>query len=261
MDNQIPPYNSYIITLEGRNFSSLLSGFNKPVDKNFIQTMCMVASDLLKRFKPNTVFTSHNQILLVFNKTCTIEQFESLKETSSKTRIKSHIYDGDIIQISSLVSAYCSVRFNYHLSSLMLSEADNYDTQFIEYINDFEQIFQPKIKTFIDDSTLFTYFNFAVDLLSTRVIYDYADHYLGDYVGKNIQDIIQMLSFVDIDINSIPQFIIKGFYCKRIISTEPNKIFNNIFKSFDFDQANKTFLIEDVWENSENSIEVQYLDF
>ena len=51
--------------------------------------------DLLKEFKCNTGYTHSDEITLIFDK-------------------GDHIRNGNVTEIITLISGYCSVRFNYH---------------------------------------------------------------------------------------------------------------------------------------------------
>ena len=151
----IKPCETFIIRLDGRSFSKFTKKFHKPFDIVFIKAMGLTTLDLIKEFDAQTGYTHSDEITLIFNSKCSEYQYlEYLKKKFAnllKKDVKSlpiHMYNGRIQKILSLVSSYCSVRFNYHLVKLIESIKETYDLKFVETIKSMNAIFDSRILIF-----------------------------------------------------------------------------------------------------------------
>lgn len=91
-----------LVRLDGHRFSSFTKGFHKPYDMRIFRAMLNASSDLLGQLNPISVFTQSDEITMVFGK-----QDEHAGQTLP--------FMGKTQKFASLASAYCSVRFGYHL--------------------------------------------------------------------------------------------------------------------------------------------------
>lgn len=56
LDSEIPPYESFILRLDGVSFSKFTKHLIKPYDYCFVHAMLLTASDLIKQFSPQLVY-------------------------------------------------------------------------------------------------------------------------------------------------------------------------------------------------------------
>lgn len=129
VDSQIiiKPTESFLIRLDGRSFSKFTKRFKKPFDVIFIKVMGLTTIDLIEEFEAQTGYTHSDEITLIFNSKCTeLQEFEYLESKTKLTKLPNHMFNGRIQKILTLISSYCSVRFNYHLEKLIGIIADKY---------------------------------------------------------------------------------------------------------------------------------------
>jgi len=127
LDYKILPCESFIVRLDRRSFSKFTKKFVKPFDITFVKTMAHTMVDLVKEFDVQTGYTHSDEITLIFDSKCTKKEYEQYLEGKiDKSKIKIHFFDGRIQKIITLISSYCSVRFNYHLEKLIGIIADKY---------------------------------------------------------------------------------------------------------------------------------------
>ena len=107
--SKIPPYKPFIIRLDGRSFSNFTSGLRKPFDCNFTKAMVLTTMDLITEFYAVCGYTHSDEITIIFKESCTKEEFDKEENKSG------HIFDGRSVKLLTVMSGYCSVRFNYHL--------------------------------------------------------------------------------------------------------------------------------------------------
>ena len=92
-----------IVRLDGHKFSKFTKGFVKPFDDFFSYVMEQVAIDLMKEFSAYTAYTQSDEITLYFPR--------------PQNEKQNQIYGGRIQKIVSLMSAYATLRFNYHFNT------------------------------------------------------------------------------------------------------------------------------------------------
>lgn len=277
VDNQIviKPCESFIIRLDGRSFSKFTKKFHKPFDIIFVKAMGMTTLDLIKQFEAQTGYTHSDEITLIFNSKCDDNEYLEYLEKQSKNLLTTndkalpiHMYNGRIQKILSLVSSYCSVRFNYHLVKLIEPIKETYDTKFVDIIESMNAMFDGRIIIF-QEANKYEILNHQI----WRSIHDcyrnavstYAYTYFGPQkiFNKNTVHMIQMMldekSLNWSDETQVPTFIKHGLYCKKILV---NKVINGnltlrteyVFKQYkiDFSHENLDILLGKYWNDDES---------
>lgn len=95
-----------IIRIDGHHFSKFTTVFKKPFDKLFREAMIRTTEDLHTRFYSYASYTQSDEITLYIP---AVRPEESL-----------HQFGGRTLKIASLASSYATIRFNKHLSNLLL---------------------------------------------------------------------------------------------------------------------------------------------
>lgn len=277
VDNQImiKPCESFIIRLDGRSFSKFTKKFHKPFDIVFVKAMGLTTLDLIKQFEAQTGYTHSDEITLIFNSKSSEDEYLEYLEKQSKNLLTKddkdlpiHMFNGRIQKILSLVSSYCSVRFNYHLIKLIEPIKESYDTKFVETIESMNAMFDGRILIF-QESAKYEILNHQI----WRSIYDcsrnavstYAHTYFGPQkiMNKDTKQMIQMMmdeKGLDwSDTSQVPTFIKHGLYCKKImvnkvIDGNPALRAEYIFKEhkIDFSQENLDILLAKYWTDVES---------
>ena len=115
--SEIDSYTSYIIRLDGRSFSKLLSTlktneFNSlqtPFINDFKLAMDRTTADLVKEFNASTGYNHSDEISLVF---------KPMNDNTDDELIKEHQFNGRVSKLISLTASYASVRLSYHLRNI-----------------------------------------------------------------------------------------------------------------------------------------------
>lgn len=277
VDNQIviKPCESFIIRLDGRSFSKFTKKFHKPFDIIFVKAMGLTTLDLIKQFDAQTGYTHSDEITLIFNSKCGEDEYlEYLEKKYQNLLTKDdkappfHMFNGRIQKILSLVSSYCSVRFNYHLVKLIEPIKETYDTKFVETIESMNAMFDGRIIIF-HEAIKYEIINHqiwrSIHDCSRNAVSTYAYTYFGPnkITCKNTQQMIQMMldeKGLDwSDTSQVPTFIKHGLYCKKILV---NKVINGnpslrteyVFKQYkiDFSQENLDILLAKYWNDVES---------
>eukprot|EP01121_Diplochlamys_sp_Union-15-3_P018165 TRINITY_DN6568_c0_g1_i1.p1 TRINITY_DN6568_c0_g1~~TRINITY_DN6568_c0_g1_i1.p1 ORF type:complete len:288 (+),score=43.22 TRINITY_DN6568_c0_g1_i1:57-920(+) len=110
LETRLNPKLPFIVRLDGHRFSKFTQGFAKPFDPRICQAMILTTADLVSEFNASTGYTQSDEITLVFPVVLN-------EDTEKLDRPPSIIFNGRIQKLVSLVSAYCSVRFAFHLST------------------------------------------------------------------------------------------------------------------------------------------------
>lgn len=267
----IKPHESFIVRLDGRSFSKFTKKFFKPFDIIFIKAMGLTTLDLIAKFDAQTGYTHSDEITLIFNsKSSESEYNEYLEKQLNNLSIKSdmittHMFNGRIQKILSLISSYCSVKFNYHLEKLIKPFEQSYDAEFIKLIQLHEQMFDARILIF-EETNKYEILNHqiwrSIHDCSRNAIQTYAYTYFGSrkIMNKNTCKMIQMMKDEKKldwdDENQVPLFIKYGLYCKKIII---NKVIGEnvvsrseyVFKQYkiDFSQENLDILLAKYWND------------
>ncbi|GCA63701.1 tRNAHis guanylyltransferase Thg1 [Kipferlia bialata] len=110
------PYHSYVLRLDGKNFSTFTTGFRKPFDPLFLDVMLRTTTDVAKKFQVPVSYTHSDEISLLFPAVCTQEEYE---RADPGKRVEPREYKGRVIKLLTLTAAYTSARFNYWMASLV----------------------------------------------------------------------------------------------------------------------------------------------
>ena len=270
-DYEIPPYHAIIVRSDGHDFSSLTRNCEKPCDVNFTKAMVKTMKDTVEHVNARTGYTHSDEITLIFAPTCTFEEYQN--SLNGGNPVQKHIYNGRIQKIVSLISAYCSVRFNEHFKMLINSCSDKYNDRFIKLVNSNIQIFDCRILDFPPDK-IYEVVNHqiwrSVCDSETNATNSFAQKFIGQkkIIGKKCSEMKIMLLEYGIDWLQIPIWIKHGIYCKKILfETEINgKICtrsNYVFKKFkiNFSPENIDMLLNKFWTNYDDKIELEEFVF
>jgi tRNA(His) 5'-end guanylyltransferase len=119
----------YIVRIDGHSFSRFTSGFMKPFDELLSESIVRTMTDTLNHFNAVTGYTQSDEITLIFTPTYNskTEKFNELP------------FNGRVIKITSLIAAYASVKFNFHLNDLFdqCVEKDKYSDNTVQKIKSF----------------------------------------------------------------------------------------------------------------------------
>merc|ERR1719229_170009 len=127
-----------IVRLDGHCFSTFTKGFVRPFDENLHRAMVLTTADLVERFHAQTGYTQSDEITLIWDAALkeetedesselkTENDSENVKVVSQKKKRKKqshpesrvHLFGGRTTKISSVLSGFCSARFNYHLTQM-----------------------------------------------------------------------------------------------------------------------------------------------
>lgn len=146
---KILPTQSFIVRLDGRSFSKFTSGLKKPFDEKFTQAMVLTTKDLLNEFSAITGYTHSDEITIIFQKMLSEEEEAALKKENKEVPV--HVFDGRVVKILTTMSAYCSVRFNFHLVNIIKEDNGkyfNYKEGFLAKLNAFQAVFDARLVLF-----------------------------------------------------------------------------------------------------------------
>lgn len=177
---KVDPNSSFIIRLDGRNFSKLTKTYKKPFDLRIKEAMKNTTKDAVKEFGAVTGFTASDEITLIFSGNGDLP------------------YNGRIEKITTLISAYVSVRFNFHLET---SEAI-FDARLVVLSPEsilIHQIWRSVYDTFRNTITLY-----CLKYYNQQQIH-----------GKSNKERINLLLDVGVDFSQIPPDELWGTYFKR----------------------------------------------
>ena len=141
--NEIDSYTGYVIRLDGRSFSRLLSSIkqdefnvlNTPFINDFKLAMDRTTTDLVKEFNASTGYNHSDEISIVF---------KPMNENTDDEIVKEHQFNGRISKLISLTASYASVRLSYHLRHInyekfnVMSGRATFDSRVIIFPNDTE---------------------------------------------------------------------------------------------------------------------------
>jgi tRNA(His) 5'-end guanylyltransferase len=115
----------FIARLDGNRFSNFMKGFRKPNDYRVDTAMILTAQDAVIRFHCVSAYVQTDEISLIFQ-----------KNENNKERV---------LRLVSMISGYCSVRFNFHLARQQFDSATEKDL--IEKVNSNVAFFDCRIFT------------------------------------------------------------------------------------------------------------------
>lgn len=123
--SKIRPYESYIVRLDGKNFSTKTSNLIKPFDDIFNEAMLLTSKDVLEEFHAATVFVQSDEISLVFKSICTKEEHKNEKNKSI------HLFGGRVSKIISIIAGFTSTRFTINFYNLLNKSASEKHGEFL----------------------------------------------------------------------------------------------------------------------------------
>lgn len=237
----IPKDHYYIVRLDGVSFSKFTKRFHKPFDEIFVNAMKCTMCDLVDKYKARTGYCHSDEITLIFDK-C--------------EDLQTHIYNGKIQKITSIMAGYCSVRFNWNLNVLIRGN-DTYDAEFINLIQRYEQCFDARIISFAELGEVTNHLIWrSVHDCERNAINTYAHNIFGhkNIERKNCDVMKEMLLTADVDWTNVPLHIKHGLYCKKVmhekvvegITCQRSKLEIKCFKIAYSDEMNK-LLINKYW--------------
>lgn len=134
--NYVEKHESYIVRIDGSNFKAVSKRFKRSdtnkhdaFDVFFVKTMILTAKDLITKFNCSTIYVHSDEISLIFDKVCNINELETSKGNGE------HIFGGSIEKIITEIPSYASVRFCHNLKKSINDQLDDY----------------PKVKEMLDD--------------------------------------------------------------------------------------------------------------
>jgi tRNA(His) 5'-end guanylyltransferase len=214
-DKRISPTEAFVVRLDGHSFSAYVKPLHRPFDANFVLAMNRTAGEILQEFKAQTVYTHSDEITIVFDRACSEEDLASPNERLHKC----HSYNGRYQKLLSLMAGYCSVRFNYHLASLIVGKDASYSEQFTEKLQHPQKYFDARIITFDNKSEE------IVNHQIWRSCYDCYRNCVSTYArsmfshkeltNKNTKEMIEMMTEKDFDWSTVPLYFKHGSYCKK----------------------------------------------
>lgn len=116
----IPNEHHMIIRIDGHHFSKFTKTFIKPFDPVLSKAMELTTHDLVDRFDAVLGYTQSDEISLIIPTLLIPKVDLVLKNPSNLYNEKrreswTHIFSGRVQKIVSLIAAYTTLRFNYHL--------------------------------------------------------------------------------------------------------------------------------------------------
>jgi tRNA(His) 5'-end guanylyltransferase len=117
--------NHLLIRLDGHKFSTFTKEFIRPFDEVIYDCMISTTKDLVDYFSAYTGYVASDEITLLLPKTVNTNNTKNIESNI-------HIFGGRVQKIVSIVSAYCTVRFNYYLNEFINQELDLKRKEFLK---------------------------------------------------------------------------------------------------------------------------------
>lgn len=239
---RIPPYNSFIVRLDGKNFSKFTKGFKKPFDILFVRAMVRTMNDMIEKFNAVTGYSHSDEITLIFPPACTKEEFEAGENKSI------HPHDGRVIKLCTVMAGYCSVRFCYHMNNLIETHQDEYTSQFIEKIKDSNYCFDARALRFENPGEIVNHQIWrSVHDCHRNAVSTYARYRFGHkaVMNKNSKEMIDMMRKDGLDWDTdVPLYLKHGVYGKKELYEKTIAINNKEITATRQRVSNRCFKIE-----------------
>jgi tRNA(His) guanylyltransferase len=241
---RIPPYNPFIIRLDGKNFSKFTRGFKKPFDDLFLLSMVRTMNDMVEKYNAVTGYTHSDEITLVFSAACSRDEFEAGENKSS------HPHDGRVVKLCTVMAGYCSVRFCFHMKDLIESTSDEYAEPFVAKIHASEYCFDARpLKIPFDES------GEIVNHMIWRSVHDCHRNAVSTYardrfshkavMGKNSTQMIEMMRLDGLDWETdVPLHYKHGVYGKKELYEKTTEINGESITAMRQRVANRCFKIK-----------------
>ncbi len=257
-DQRVPPYSSFIVRLDGKNFSKLTKGLKQPFDEQFVRAMVRTMNDLVKNFNASTGYCHSDEISMVFPAVCTKEEFED------NNNEKKHYYDGRVLKICTVMSGYCSVRFNYHLRELIGLNEKDYSKSFVGKIQESGYGFDARALRIEDPGDIVNHMIWrSVFDCYRNAVSSYARHWLGHKktMNKNRNDMIKMMAEDGLDWNTdVPLHLKHGVYGKKELYFKTVEIDGEQVDAVRQRVKNRAFKIEYSDDNIKNMLAKYWTD-
>lgn len=215
---EIEGFNSFLVRLDGKKFSTFTRGLPKPYDKVFSLVMMLTTNDIVDEYHAQFGYTHSDEITIGFNAKCAKKDYD--ENTVEK---REHSHKGRVAKIISQMAAYCTLRFNFHYMKEIQKGLTNYEEHTNKKILSMKAIFDARILVFPLEKQNWWIAHHMV----WRSMYDcyrnglstFADHYIGKKktVGMDARDKYNAMIKVGLDFKLSPQYYRHGSYIKKII--------------------------------------------
>ena len=244
-NHRIPSYLPYLLRLDGKNFSKYTKGLKRPFDICFVMSMVETMNDLVEKFSVHTGYTHSDEITLIFPAVCTKEEYESGENKST------HLFDGRLMKICSVLASYCAVRFNVHMNVYITSNREEYSQQFVDKVESFEACFDCRVMTFPEDKSYEIVNHMiwrSIRDCNRNATFTYAQSYFShkQLHKKNSTEMMQMMEEKGLDWEKdVPMYLKHGVYGKRELYEKEVEIKGEVIKAIRQRVANKCFKINE----------------
>jgi tRNA(His) 5'-end guanylyltransferase len=236
-EHSIPNTSAFIVRLDGKGFSKMTRGFQKPFDPLFVNAMVKTMNDLVQDWKAATGYCHSDEITLIFRpasmplsaEATEIPATETPATETEPTEEQPHIFNGRITKIITLLAGQCSVRFAFHLNQALSEflwghdatiEGKVYDQQVIDRIRASNYYFDARVLVFAPEE-----FKEIVAHSIWRSVLDCERNAISTYarsffshktlLKKNGLEMKLMMEQKGLDWETVPLHLRYGVYCKR----------------------------------------------
>jgi tRNA(His) 5'-end guanylyltransferase len=210
----IPDSSSFVIRCDGNNFSTFTRALPTsrlaPYNLFFVEAMSCTAQDLQNKFTCSTILFHSDEVSLIFPPV--------VHPTTRQ-------YGGDKQKFISIVTAYCSVRFNYHMSTIAAREAVHFSVRTLSLIHACTQTFDGRLLVF-EDYELVNYAVWRSQDCHRNAVFAFARTCFSHDVlqNKNTQERITMLQTQGLDWSKVPAYLKYGQYGKKTRMAMPTDL-------------------------------------
>lgn len=206
IEQTVPAESPYVIRLDGCAFHTFTRGMTRPFDMRLVSSMEETTKDLVLKFRATTGFTQSDEISLLFPACDTLAG-------------QTHLYNGRVQKLCSIVASYATLCFNKHLSSHNWEATEG------------RQDLKRKVSTgaFFDARLMIVDTEQATECFAWRQVFDCQRnavmavaqaHFSAKQLHKvNRERAVKMLSEIGVDVsdhNTYPPKCMYGCFVKRI---------------------------------------------
>ena len=208
LELRVPADSAYVVRLDGASFHTFTRGMRRPFDARLTHVMDATAADLLLHFHPVTAYTQSDEISLLF------ARCDPTLDGST------HLYNGRVQKLCSIVAAYATQRFNAHLAAHDWQTASDPDTLRDKVLGK-GAWFDARVIPVTDQQ--------AVECFEWRHVFDcrrnavmtVAQHHFSpkELKGVNRRGAIDMLRVVGVNLadeQRFPPRVLNGCFIKRV---------------------------------------------
>lgn len=112
-EQHVRPNEPIVARLDGHGFSKFTASLTQPFDRRFTLAMVMTTQDLVAHYNARTGYCQSDEITLVFAPTPGKEE----------GTWQPYAFNGRVVKIASLLSAYATARFGHHLRNIVADPA------------------------------------------------------------------------------------------------------------------------------------------